>query len=126
MTVFFYGLFMDEALLRAEGAHPANVRQARLDGYALRIGARATLVREEGARCYGMLMELSPADLDLLYAQLPDYRPSEVIVSAGGERIAALCYTLPEPSGARNAEYARKLRALAERLALPEDYVNEI
>ncbi len=44
IEVFFYGLFMDEAALRDQGFRPADARQARVDGFALRLGARATLV----------------------------------------------------------------------------------
>jgi hypothetical protein len=44
ISVFFYGLFMDEELLRAKGVQPRSPRQACIRGFALRIGQRATLV----------------------------------------------------------------------------------
>src|SRR4029077_9568974 len=49
---------MDADALRSKGAHPANVRPAALPGYAIRIGNRATLVREPGSSAYGVLMDL--------------------------------------------------------------------
>jgi hypothetical protein len=41
---------------------------------------------------------------------------------------AALCYNLPEPPppDERNADYATTLRALAQRLGLPSEYVASI
>ncbi len=44
IDVFFYGLFMDEALLKTKGVIPANLRYASVLGFQLRIGNRATLV----------------------------------------------------------------------------------
>ena len=66
--VFFYGLFMDADALRSKGAHPANVRLAAVPGYSIRIGNRATLVREPGASAYGVLMDLPPHEIAALYS----------------------------------------------------------
>ena len=41
IDVFFYGLFMDEELLRSKGANPTEVRQASVRNLSLQIGARA-------------------------------------------------------------------------------------
>lgn len=49
VNVFFYGLFMDQQLLEAKGVYPTDIRAAVLEGYALRIGARAALVPTSGA-----------------------------------------------------------------------------
>jgi hypothetical protein len=51
-----------------------------------------------------------------------------VAVIRGGATVAALCYNLAEPPAAheRNAEYAAKLRALAERIGLPSEYITSI
>src|SRR5213596_4173527 len=125
--VFFYGLFMDADALRSKGAHPANVRPAALPGYAIRVGNRATLVREPGSSAYGVLMDLPRNEIDALYSGpgLEAYR-SEPVVAEGpnGARTAALCFNLvtpPSPDEA-NREYAEKLRELARRLGLPLDY----
>ena len=56
---FFYGLFMDVAVLRNSGAMPADPRQAYVDDFTLRIGQRATLIPSAGARAYGMLIALT-------------------------------------------------------------------
>ena len=56
------------------------------------------------------------------------YRPVAVLVEASGTVVPALTYVLPEPPARedRNAEYAARLRALAERLGLPTEYTMSI
>ena len=41
VEVSFYGLFMDEELLRGKGLEPEGGEIAAFDGFALRIGQRA-------------------------------------------------------------------------------------
>jgi len=53
VEVFFYGLFMDEELLRGKGLEPEGGEIAAIDGFALRIGQRAALVPTPGAKVYG-------------------------------------------------------------------------
>ena len=122
---------MDAEALRAKGLHPTEARQACVSGMALRIGQRATLVPAPTARTYGFVMGLSHPELDRLYAEpsVAAYRPEAVIaLYADGSSGAALCFNLPpsdEPVIA-NPDYAAKLRAVAERLGLPNDYVTGI
>ena len=131
--VFFYGLFMDAAVLEAKGVRSTHRRLAVVRGWALRIGQRATLVPAPDEAVHGVLMTLPLADLDRLYAEasVQMYRPVAVLVEpAAGEAaaVAALAYVLPEPPAPeeRNPEYATKLRALAERLGLPGEYTRSI
>ena len=74
---FFYGLFMDREVLRKQGVEAANPRRAYVEGYALRIGRRATLLPAPGARAYGMLFALTHDELESLYSApgLEAYRP---------------------------------------------------
>ena len=122
---------MDAGVLRAKGAHPASVRPACLVGYTIRIGNRATLLREPGASAYGLLMDLPRTEIDALYSGpgLQAYRPETVVADTpDGARIPALCFNLvtaPSP-GEANREYAKQLRELARRLGLPPDYVERI
>jgi len=131
IAVFFYGLFMDADLLRTKGADPAHTRLAKVSGFELRIGQRATLVPTNGVHCYGVVMELTHHEIDRLYseASVSAYRPEAVTAElANGSRISALCFNLveaPKPEE-RSAEYAAKLRALALRLALRSDYAESI
>ena len=55
---FFYGLFMDVDVLQHSHVVPSNPRRAYIDGFALRIGRRATLVPSPGARAYDVPAEL--------------------------------------------------------------------
>lgn len=131
LDVFFYGLFMDPQLLESKGIRPVDIRLAAVPGFGLRIGTRAALVPTPAGEVHGVLMKLSHADLAKLYSEpgVRAYRPEAVLAVAGnGETVAALCYNLPEPPSPaeRNAEYASKLRSLAQRVGLPGDYVASI
>lgn len=131
IDVFFYGLFMDEDLLRSKGVMPTNLRSASLKGYQLRIGDRATLLPAQSAHVLGLVASLSHAELERLYSEpsVQAYKPEAVLVHlSDGKDIPALCFNLPEPPSTdeRNTEYASKLRALARRLNFPEEYVASI
>jgi hypothetical protein len=126
--VFFYGLFMDEDLLRSKGLAPEGVELASVPGWSLRIGQRAALVPDRTGRTFGIVMSLTLAELDRLYSEpgVQAYQPQAVLAHlAGGGVIAALCYNLPQPPAPkeRNPEYAAKLRAVAQRVGLPAEYV---
>jgi hypothetical protein len=128
--VFFYGLFMDTDALAAQGFHPANAVHARLDGFALRLGQRATLVPEETATVHGILVDLTRGEIQRLYSApgLEVYLPEAVTVALpDGSAVAALCFNLAEPAPSeRNPAYAEKLIALCRRLGLPAAYVDSI
>ena len=131
IDVFFYGLFMDAELLRIKGASPQNIRRAGVPGFGLRIGERATLLRDPDACAYGVLMELSHEEIEQLYSErsVRAYRPEAVLAQLDdGSRLPALCFNLIDPplSSEHNSEYATKLRELARRLELPTDYVEAI
>ena len=131
VDVFFYGLFMDVDVLRAKRLDPREPRQASVQGFALRIGRRATLVPDPEARVYGVLMRLSHEEIERLYSEpsVAVYRPEALLAEvADGARLPALCFTLPvpPPPGETNHDYAQKLRELGERLGLPASYVDRI
>ena len=52
IEAFFYGLYMDLDVFREAGVAPLAPRKAYVDGFALRIGRRATLLPSSGARAY--------------------------------------------------------------------------
>lgn len=131
IDVFFYGLFMDEQLLVGKGVRPADIRPAAVPGFALRIGARAALVPTPRGQVHGLLMKLTHEEIERLYSEtsVQAYRPEPVLaIVPGGDPVAALCYNLPEaPSTTeRNPEYVAKLRSLAQRVGLPDNYVGSI
>jgi hypothetical protein len=131
INVFFYGLLMDAALLRAKGANLVNIRLACVLGYALCIGERATLIESNQARAYGILMELTHDEIEQLYseASVRAYRPEGVLTELSDRScVPALCFNSIVPPGPEeaNSEYADKLRALARSLGLPTNYVESI
>lgn len=130
MKVFFYGLFMDAALLAGKGVTPDNPAIGHVDDFALRIGERATLLPSPGARAYGVLMTISREDAQALYSDrsLADYVPATVTVELlNGKKLAATCYNLPgDKVTGTNQAYAEALWELACRLDLPEHYLQEI
>jgi hypothetical protein len=131
IEVFFYGLFMDEALLREKGVNPLNRRTASVENFSLVIGARATLVPRAGQTVHGVLFSLTHGEVDALYseASVSAYRPEAVLAQLTGGGVApALCFNLPAPPSAdeRNPQYASKLREVAARIGLPPSYVSSI
>ncbi|MGW8369549.1 MAG: hypothetical protein ACWGPN_12840 [Gammaproteobacteria bacterium] len=128
---FFYGLFMDSDLLRADRIFPENPRRAYVDDFELRIGQRATLIRRIGARSYGMIFALTQAEIDRMYAGpgLAQYRPETVTAQPfHGEAVPALCYNLIEAptSDESNAEYAAHLREVLDKLGFPQSYIRSV
>ena len=131
IEVFFYGLFMDADVLRTKGVNPTNIRPASVSGFALRIGQRATLLRNPNGLAHGILMELTHAEVEQLYSEpsVRAYRPEAVLCKLkDGSLVPALCFNLLEPPRPEevNSEYAAKLRGLAARLGLPSDYLDSI
>ena len=131
VDVFFYGLFMDDALLREKGLNPSNRRAASVEDFRLVVGARATLVPRAGGVVHGVLFSLTPAEVDALYSEdsVSAYRPEAVAAQLDDGRLTpALCFNLPAPPSAaeRNPQYVSKLRELAARLGLPPAYVSSI
>lgn len=119
---------MDEQLLRAKELNPGGAERASVNGFALRIGQRATLVPSDGGVVHGMIFSLTLSELERLYseASVQAYRPEAVLAHlASGGVIAALCYNLRDPPSPaeRNPEYAAKLRDVALKVGLPAEYV---
>ena len=68
IDIFFYGLFMDDSLLREKGINPVNRRMASVENCSLVIGARATLVPCPGRTVHGVLFSLTHVEVDALYS----------------------------------------------------------
>ena len=130
IKLFFYGLFMDRTLLAEKGVEARDVSIGFTDGYALRIGERATLSRQADARAWGAVMEVTPGDAETLYSEdsVADYVPEVVTVElADGGKADATCYNLPAAAlGGTNFSYAEALLEVAKNLGLPEPYLDEI
>lgn len=130
MKVFFYGLFMDESLLAEKGIEPTEVKRGYVEDFGLMIGERATLVRKQGSRAYGVMMEIAPKEVAKLYAEasVADYQPEPVVVELTDRtQVEATCYNLPSDkiTGA-NRVYAESLLEVATRLEFPIKYLDQI
>lgn len=130
MEVFFYGLFMDEAILTKSGVTPTNPRIGCLKNYALKIGNRASLLPSEGERAYGIVMTVNNETIEGLYTEpsVADYIPETVeVVLDKNELVKATCYNLPTNllSGT-NQSYARALHKLGMAKGLPLEYLSKI
>lgn len=129
--VFFYGLYMDEAVLRSAGVTPRSPRKACADGFALRIGKRATLVRARNSAAWGVVYGLRPEELARLYGApgLEAYQPEDIEVTLENRAVVpARVYILAEPPAPeeRNPEYVEKLKRVLTRLEMPAEYVASI
>ena len=99
--VFFYGSFMDPKILRRHGAHPTNVRTARLHDWAIQFTALATIFRKRGSAVWGVLAKATPQELERIYSEElypqvgPGHRyfPEAIVVSTRtGRKLSALVY----------------------------------
>jgi hypothetical protein len=130
VQVFFYGLFMDIGLLQQRGLAPSPPQVACLDGYAIDIRERATVIRNAAEQVYGIVTELTHEEIGTLYADpsVREYRPEAVVVTLEDARqVPALCYTLPQVTGVRrNTAYAVKLLEVAQALAFPGAYLEKL
>ena len=129
-SIFFYGLFMDDDLLKEKGLNPGNPKLAHVPGYGLRIGERATLEPSEDERAFGLIMNLGSKELGLLYGEenVADYVPKQMVaIDMQGKTREVISYILPmELISGSNSEYARSLALTARKIGLPDDYINEI
>lgn len=131
VDAFFYGLFMDVSVLRDADVAPADPRPGYVDGFALRIGRRATLVPAHGARASGMLVGLTHRELERLYSGpgLEHYVPEAVLArTLKGDPVAALCYNLREVPAPREGDpqYASRLRGVLRDLGFPREYIESV
>ena len=122
---------MDEAVLREKGLEPMNRRLASAENFCLLIGRRATLAPCANGVVHCVVFALTHSEVDKLYSEdsVSVYRPEALTIRLGDGTVApALCFNLPSPPATeeRNGDYALQLRALAERIGLPPDYVAAI
>jgi hypothetical protein len=101
-----------------------------VDGLDLRIGERATLIRREHSRAYGVVMDIAQEAVQALYSEkiVADYLPEPVVVDlVDGTQVEATCYNLPiDKVSGSNKDYARSLLRLAAGLNFPDSYLDQI
>jgi hypothetical protein len=129
VLVFFYGSYMNRAVLAEVGLAPAVWEAASLPGFEITISPRANLVRAPEQVAYGVLASATHAELDRLYAHARDvlgevYRPEAVLVhTRSGAWQAALCYLAHGMApGAAERDYVERILAPARELGFPAWY----
>ena len=123
-NVFFYGLYMDPEILISKGVEPRNPQVGFAEGYKLRIGNMATLLRDADSKAYGVVYSLTHDEVDLLYTKSGlDMYVSEalLVILDSGESIPTLCCNLriPPEESESNDEYKAKLLQCMKRLNVP-------
>jgi len=124
VDVFFYGLYMDDSILKNLGVVVSHKKPVYVEGYRLRIGKNATLLREENSRAYGVVCSLSHSDIHRLYAArgLANYVPEAITVrTSEGRGFAAICYVLltPPHEDEINSDYYQTLVSCMKVYGLP-------
>lgn len=130
IKVFFYGLFMDTEVLLKNGVHASNPKKAYAEGYALKIGNRASLIPSKGNKAYGILMEVNDGEILKLYAEksVADYIAEKItVVTESQEQHIAICYNLPLALLiGTNKSYVKSLYELVKQKKFPHDYLDKI
>jgi hypothetical protein len=140
--VFFYGSFINRAVLAEAGLKPDRVEVARLWGFDIRIQPLANLVRSDRHCVYGIVCEATHAELTRLYSQswVGTYLPVAVTVEiAGGRLLSALCYIAPEPEAApankpapasrptpASGDYIDRIAGPAREYGFPSWYIDRL
>jgi Gamma-glutamyl cyclotransferase, AIG2-like len=122
--IFFYGLFMDQTLLRAKGVEPREPRRAVVRDYKLKIRQRAMLVRQPSAQAYGMVYALAESEIESLYSEtgLEMYHPELVVATfedGSASEVTTFNLSPESATGEPNLAYAAKLRLVLEGLGFP-------
>ena len=127
--VFFYGGLINPKVLDKVGMKPTRQERATLSGFDIRIAPYVNLVRSPGHTVFGLLMEVTHAELQHTYNQLKaQYLPEAVIVSdTAGCLRPALCYIVPDmPPGQAEVDHVEALATAAESFGFPQWYVAKI
>jgi AIG2 family protein len=130
VLVFFYGSYMNRAVLAEVGLAPVTWEVALLPDFDIRIAPRANLVRSPGGIVFGVLAAATHAELDRLYAHARNvlgeiYLPEAVLVHTRSDRWRpALCY-LAARMVERGPElaYVERILQPARELGFPSWYV---
>jgi len=133
VSTFFYGSYMNRAVLQEADVAFDRFEPARLDGYDIRIAPRANLMASQEHCIYGALAEATHAELARLYAHAKDvlgetYLPHPVLAQLlEGDWRPALCYIAPSMvPRAPDPAYVGRIVAAARELGLPEWYVERL
>ena len=133
VVTFFYGSYINPAVLREVDLVPDRVEVARLPGFDIQIRPLANLVPSDEHTVYGILATATHAELDRLYDHARDvlggvYLPRAVVAhTLAGALEPALCYIAPrlDPAPA-SQEYVRRIADPAREYGFPAWYLEKL
>lgn len=122
--VFFYGLYMDEEILKSKNVKPREKVLAFAKGFKLKVGKMATLLRDKNSRAHGIVYSLTYEEIDKLYKNsgLTDYITEAILVETkeGKEIVALSCILLnPPKEDESNDKYLKSLIECMSKYDLP-------
>lgn len=134
VQVFFYGSFISLSVLEAAGLKKRAFAPAAVNGFELVIQPHANMVEGGDGVVYGILANLTHAELDKLYGThlgtftSSAYHPEAVLVSTRGGKIApAMTYICQDMEpGIAEAAYVDKILKAATSYGFPKWYVERI
>jgi len=133
VLTFFYGSYMNPAVLAEVDIHPETFEVAKLSGWDIRIEPLANLVPSDRHEVYGVVASLTHAELEHLYAHAREvlggtYLPHPVIVDARDSgTVAALCYISPGlESKTASADYVDRIVGPAKEHGFPAWYIERL
>lgn len=130
VDILFYGAYMDPDILAAHGVKPRHQRLAKLPGYRLRLGEKATLLVSPTDSAVGCVYSLYPHEIRQLYAAHPDYYPitDATALLTNGLRSSVMIMILSEPPAEhiRNVDYIRNMQQILRKLGFGEEDINRV
>lgn len=133
VTAFFYGSYINRAVLREVDLVPERFEVARLPGYDISIRPLANLVGSDEHTVYGVLASTRHSELDRLYRHAREvlggiYLPHLVLAfTLGGQAEPALCYLAPSLAPVPpDPAYVKRIVTPARELGFPAWYVERL
>lgn len=130
VQVFFYGSFMSLPVLQEAGIAKRAFAPASICGFEMVIAPHATLVDAGDGVVFGILANLTHAELEKLYsshaATITDtnYLPEAVLVQTrGGKMVSAMTYISAETEGGKpDKSYMNLMKKAARDYGFPKWY----
>ncbi len=133
VVIFFYGSYINLAVLREVDLVPDRVEVARLPGFDIRIRPLANLVPSDQHTVYGILATATHAEIERLYEHARNvlggvYHPHPVLAyRMSGQAERALCYIAPELArGPASSEYIGRIVEPAREYGFPSWYISRL
>lgn len=131
--VFFYGSYMNFAVLQEVDLIPAEWEVASAPGFDLRIAPRANLIRSDQHTVWGINVTATHSELTRLYDHAKGvlgetYLPEAILTFTGDGRIRpAMTYLCPHmESRPADGAYVERIAAPARQLGFPTWYLERI